>query len=183
MKSVGVGCIGIILGLVAGIVLSFGVVQLMGTSAAEPTAPILPASAAEVSITASQPFINAQLQQAVKQTGLAKQATVTLASPDVIRVAAPVDASALVGIPVTVNATVSMRVSVQNNRIHLTIDKIDAGGMSVPQSVAGAAVDQLRASAENEINQMVQHALEGTNLHIVDVRVTPDAMTIDLSGQ
>ena len=184
MKSFGAGCIGIILGLVVGIVLTFGVVQLMGSSTEQPTTPLTVATGApDVSVTASLPFINSQLQQAVSQSGLGKQATVTLASPNGIQVAANVDASALIGIPVTVNATMSMHVSVQNGRILLTVDKVDAGGVGVPQSLLGSTVEQMRALAENQINRMVQRALEGTTLHVVDVRVTPHAMTIDLAGQ
>jgi uncharacterized protein YpmS len=184
MKSFGAGCIGIILGLVVGIVLTFGAFQLMGSSSEQPaSAPTSLAGIPDVSVTASLPFINSQLQQAVNQSGLGKQATVTLASPDVIQVAADVDASALIGIPVTVNATMSMHVSVQNGRILLTVDKVDAGGVDVPQSLMGSTVEQMRALAENQINRMVQRALEGTTLRVVDVRVTPNAMTIDLAGQ
>lgn len=157
---------------------------MVGSDTTQPAAaPALPASASDVSVTASAAFINSQLQQAVKQTGLAKQATVTLASPNVIRVAAVVDASALVGIPVTVNATMSMRVSVQKGRILLTVDKVDAGGVSVPQALLGSTVEQMRALAEDQVNQMLQRAQEDASLRVVNVRVTPNAVTIDLAGQ
>ena len=184
MKNLEVGCLGIILGLVAGIILTIGAVQLMASGASEPAAaPTLSANASDVSVTASLPFINSQLQQAVKQSGLGKQAAVTLVAPNVIRVAAVVDASAFVGIPVTVNATISMHTSVQGGRIVLTIDQVDAGGVGVPQSLMGSTIEQMRALAENQVNRMVQRALEGTTLRIVNVRVTPNAMTIDLAGQ
>jgi hypothetical protein len=183
MKSLGAGCIGIVLGLIAGIVLTFGAVQLMGSGSDQPAKPTLSAGASDVSVTASLPFINSQLRQAVEQSGLGKQATVTLVSPNVIQVAASVDASALIGIPVTVNATMSMHVSVKNGRILLTVDKVDAGGVGVPQSIMGSTVEQMRALAENQINRMVQRALEGTTLRVVDVHVTPNALTIDLAGE
>ncbi len=184
MKSFGAGCLGIVLGLIAGIVLTFGAVQLMGSGSDQPAAkPTLSAGTYDVSVTASLPFINSQLRQAVEQSGLGKQATVTLVSPNVIRVAASVDASALIGIPVTVNATMSMHASVRNGRILLTVDQVNAGGVGVPQSLMDSTVEQMRALAENQINRMVQHALEGTTLRVVNVRVTPNAMTIDLAGE
>jgi hypothetical protein len=182
MKGVAFGCFSALLGLIVGAVLTFGFFQFMATGPQPTAVPELPASQSDVSITASSTFINAQIQQAFRQSGFGKQATVTLASPNLIQVSAVVDASAL-GLPLTVNATVSMRVSVQRGRIMLTIDKVDAGGIALSQSAIGPTVEKMRAAAENQINQLVQRALQGSGLRVSNVRVTQNDLTVNLVGQ
>lgn len=182
MKQFGIGCLVAVVGVVVGALVTFGLLQLMASSYVPPPAPILPSAQSDVSITASAAFINAQLQQAVKQSGLAKQATITLASPNVIQVVAPVDASAF-GFPITVNATVSLRVLVQRGRVVLAIEKVDAGGVALAQSMLGPAVEKMRASAEDQLNRLVQRALQGSGLSISNVRVTPVDLTVDLMSQ
>ncbi len=183
MKSVTFGCLGAILGLVAGVILAFAAGQLMGSSAQpidRPTSP--PASQSAVSITASAAFLNSQLQQAARTSGLGRQASITLASPNLVQVAGTVDVSVL-GVPLTVGATISMRVIAQRGRILLTVDRIDAGGITVPQSTIGPEVEKMRAAVENEINVLVQRALQGTSLRVSNIRVTPSDMSVDLVSQ
>ncbi len=178
MKNFTVGCLGAVLGLIVGLALAFAGAQfLQSSNSTDVPMPVPPQ--ADVTITTSAAFINSQMQPAVKQSGLAKQATITLASPNLIQVAATVSASVL-GLPLTVNATASMRVSVQRGRILLVVDKVDSGGVTVPQSIIGPTVEKMRASAESQINQLVQRALQGTSLRVSSVRVTPNDLSIDL---
>jgi len=180
MKSIAFGCLGVVLGLVVGAILAIAATQFAGSANLQPTvAPTILTSQSDVSITASAAFMNSQLQQAVKQSGLAKQATITLAPPNLIQVATAVDASAF-GLPVTVNATVALRVLVQRGRIVLEVAKVDAGGVAVAQSAIGPSVEKMRVAAENQINQLVQRALQGTALRVSNVRVTPSDLSIDL---
>lgn len=182
MKGLGVGCIGAVLGLVVGAILVFAL-QILGSSAAPPViVPTPSASQSDVTITVGAAFINSQLQQAVRQSGFGKQASMTLASPNLFRVAMVVDASTF-GVPITVNAAVSMHVLVQGGRIVLTVDKVDAGGVAVPQMVIGPEIEKMRAQAEDEINRLVQRALQGSNLRVSSVRVTPNDLTVDLVSQ
>ena len=69
MKQLGIGCLGGVIGLVAGLALAFAAAQLMPGNALPTATP--PASTADVTITANAAFINSQLQQAVRQSGLA----------------------------------------------------------------------------------------------------------------
>jgi len=181
MKNLAVGCLGAVLGLIVGLALAFAGAQfLQSSNSTDVPMPVPPQ--ADVTITTSAAFINSQMQPAVKQSGLAKQATITLASPNLIQVAATVDANVL-GLPLTVNATASMRVSVQRGRILLTVDKVDSGGVTVPQSIIGPTVEKMRAAAESQINQLVQRALQGTTLRVTNIHITPDEMIVDLTSQ
>lgn len=177
------GCIGAVLGVVIGAVVAFGIVQFAASSNAEPTlVPVFPAGQSDVSITASAAYINSEFQQSIKQSGLAKQATIALISPNVIQVAAPVAASVF-GFPISVNATVTLRVLVQRGRIVLAIEKVDTGGIAVAPSTFGTAVEKMRASAESQVNQLAQRALQGSSLRVSNVRITPEGLTIDLMSQ
>ncbi len=180
MKQFGIGCLGVVIGLVAGLALAFAAAQQMPGNTSSTTTP--PTSTADVTITANAAFINSQLQQAVRQSGLAKQATVAFVAPNLIQVSAKADVSAL-GFPIVVDATVAMRVSVQRGRIVLAVDHIDAGGVPIPASAIGSTVEKMRALSEDQINRLVQRALQGSGLSVSDVQLTPDAMTVDLVSQ
>ncbi len=182
MKGLGFGCLGAVIGLVVGIILAVAAAELMGSGSAQPAAVPPPASQSAVSITASAAFMNSQLQQAVRTSGLGNQPSITLASPNLVQVSGNVAVSIL-GIPLTADATVSMRVTVQRGRILLTVDRIDAGGIMVPQSAIGPEVEKTRAAVEDEINALVQRALQGTSLRVSNIRVTPNDMSIDLDNQ
>jgi len=72
MKEIAIGCTSVILGLVVGIVLTFGVMALLPKeSSPGMTAPLASTARADVAVTVSANYLNAQLQRVVKQTGLA----------------------------------------------------------------------------------------------------------------
>lgn len=183
MKYFAVGCIGTALGLVLGSILTLGTLQAAGVNPAQLTVVPTPSiSQPDVTVTVSAAFLNSQLQQAVRQSGLSKQASAVLASPNLIQIAIDTDVTAF-GIPFTVNTNVSMRVTVRQGRILLTVDKVDAGGVEIPQSLVASTVENARASAEAQINQSVQSALQGTTLRVVNVRITPIDLSVDLVSQ
>lgn len=111
-----------------------------------------------------------------------KQATIALDAPNLVKVAAMVDVTIL-GQRINTNATVTMRVTVKNNRIALAVDKVDTGNTLVPQSMINNAIENLRAQAENQINTLVQRGLQNTGLRLANARITPSEMTIDLVAQ
>lgn len=177
MKSFTIGCLGLIVGLIIGIALTAGFFAVSNRAAAQIPTPIPNASA--VSVTASATYLNSVVQQAARQSGMLTNAAVTLEAPNIVKVAATVDVTVL-GQRVNTNATATMRVSVKNNRIALAIEKIDAGTLPVPQSFINSNLESLRAQAENQINTLVQRSLQGTNLRLSNIRVTPVELIVDL---
>ncbi|MBI5034089.1 MAG: hypothetical protein HZB51_26510 [Chloroflexi bacterium] len=183
MKQLAGGCVGAIMGLIVGIVLTFAAMTFMtrqNVPAVTATTPTPGRS--DVSITANATFINSQIQQTIRQSGLLKQASVTLASPNIIQINAAVDTTIL-GQRITANPTAIMRVAVKNNRIALSVEKIDTGNAAVPTSLMSGTTETLRAQAEDVINRQIQRALQGTSMKIVNVRMTPNEMTLDLVSQ
>lgn len=179
MKTFFVGCIGLIIGLVAGA----GLVIFATSTAFKPTstiAPLVASTRPDVSIAVSAPYAAVQIQQTLRQSGIAKNATVTFAAPNLIRVATTVDVNVL-GIPLSLNATVAMSVSVQRGRIVMATDSVDAGGLNLSPSLINSTVEPVRVQAEDEINRVVQRALQGSNLRVSNLRVAADALTVELS--
>jgi hypothetical protein len=182
MKTFFVGCLGLIIGMIAGA----GLILFATTAAFKPTptatvaAPLAPAHP-EVSITVNAAFAASQMQHVVRQSGVAPSAAVTFAAPNLIRMATNVEVNVL-GVPLSIDVTVAMRVTVQKGRIVLTTDSVDAGGLTLPPSVA-SSIEPLRVQAEDEINRIVQRALQGTNLRVSSIRIAADALTIELTGQ
>ncbi len=182
MKTLAVGFLGLFIGLIAGLSLFFIGIS---TTPKQPNPPVTsPAAAArpELSVIVSAPFAAAQIQQVIRTSGIAKNATVTFAPPNLIRVATNVEVNVL-GLPLSINATVSMRLTVQKGLVVLTTDSVDAGGFSMPSSVIDSTVEPVRAQAEEQINRLVQRQLQGTNLHLSNIRITADALTVELSAQ
>jgi len=183
MRYFAFGCIGTALGLLLGVTLAFGTLQAAAVNPAQLTVVPAPSvSQPDVTVTVSAAFFNAQLQQAARTSGLSKPTSIALASPNLIQVATVTEVNVF-GIPLTVDTNVSTRVTVRQGRILLTVDQIDAGGVSIPQSLVAPTVEKTRASAETQINQLVQRALQGTKLHVVNVRTTPKDLSIDLASQ
>lgn len=177
MKAFTLGCLGLISGLVVGVALTVGFFAIGNRAAAQMPTPIPNASA--VSVTASATYLNSVVQQAARQSGMLRNAAVALESPNIVKVAATVDVTVL-GQRVNVNATATMRIAVKNNRITLAIEKIDAGTLPVPQSLVNSNLESLRAQAENQINTLVQRSLQGTNLRLSNIHVTPAELIVDL---
>ncbi|MCL4395545.1 MAG: hypothetical protein M1482_12220 [Chloroflexi bacterium] len=180
MKQFAAGCLLTLLGLIAGLVIAFAAFTLLPSSRPEPA--VTAVGQPDVTISFSAHYVGAQAQQAVKQSGLASSATTTLAAPDLIRISAPVDASSF-GLPLTVDATITLRVGVQQGRVVLTVAGAGAGGIPVTQDTFGPVLERLRSSAEQEINAEVQSGLKGTGLAVGDIRVTSVEMTVDLVTQ
>ena len=183
MKDIAIGCASAMLGLVVGIVLTFGVMSLLpkGNSPAA-SEPIPSASRADATVIVSASYLNVQLQQVVKQTGLAKQATLTLIAPNIAQVAVTVDTKIL-GQTISGNATARLRVAVQNARVLLTVEKLDVSGIGISQSLVSPIIEQLRAQAEDQVNKMIQRELQGTGLRLSNIRVTPSEIGADLASQ
>ncbi len=185
MKNSVLGCCGVILGIALGAVVMVFVLSFVNVNAfaREPVAQeqLLP-NRPDVTITASNTFINPQLEQAIVKSGLAKQAHVSLVAPNIIRVESPVNVSFL-GQLMTVDATVQMAVGVQGGRITLTTDKVEANGFGLSPSVLGQDFERQRKATEDEINREVQRSLEGTRLVVFDVRVAPEGLSVDLKMQ
>lgn len=181
MKTLAVGCLGLVVGLIAGA----GLILFMTSAAPKPTptvaAPIT-SGHPEVSITVSAAFAASQIQQAVRQSGIAKTAAVSFAAPNLIRIATNVEVSVL-SVPLSIDVTVAMRVMVQKGRIVFTTDSVDAGGLTLPPSVTSSTIEPVRVQAEDEINRIVQRALQGTNLHVSNIRIAADVLTVELTGQ
>ncbi len=183
MRQVAVGCVSAIIGLIVGVILMLGATQVLSkTDTPNIPAPIPSSSRTDVSITPSAAFVNSQLSQAVRQSGLAKQATIALDAPNVVQVTATIETSIL-GQRVSVNATARMRVSVKGGRILLAVEKVDTGNTLIPQSLIAPTVENLRVQAENQINLLVQRSLQGTSLRVTNVRITPNDVTVDLVSQ
>lgn len=185
MKNSVLGCCGIIMGALVGALVMFAVLSYLNIQvlARPPVAQeLLLPDQPDVTITASNTFLNPQLAQVIVKTGLVKQANVSLIAPNIIQVQSPVSVS-LLGQPMTVDATVQMFVSVQRGRIILTTGEVNASGIGVPSSMLGPDFERMRATAEDEINRETQRSLQGTRLVVSNIRVAPEALSVDLKMQ
>lgn len=179
MKSLTIGCIGAILGLLAGVALMTFGSGLFSKPPAPPAAPIT-STPPDLAITASAPFIATQLQQTLRQNNLAKNATATFAAPNLVRIGATQDISVL-GFSMAVNATVTMRVTVQSGRIVLKTESVNTGSLPIPQSTLDATIEPMRLQAEEQMNRAAQSALRGTSLRVTNIRMTETDVTVELS--
>ncbi|MBI5302601.1 MAG: hypothetical protein HY868_10720 [Chloroflexi bacterium] len=181
MKSLAIGCAGLVLGIIIGTVLAFGVNALFASRAAENVVVPQPLPGQpDVSVTTSTAYINAQIQPIARSSGLARQMTLTFSAPNLCRAVVVSD----LGAAVTLNATITLRVAVQNNRIVLTVQDTQVSGASIVQVVVSQQVEKIRAQAEEQINRQLQRALQGTGMRLVGINITPSDVTLQFkTGQ
>ncbi len=181
MNRLEVGCLGALGGLLIGVIAAIAFFSI-GVAQQQIEMPIPVPERQQVTVSASAAYLNSQIQQAARQTNLVKQISIALDVPNIIQVSANVEAT-LLGQRVSTNASVRMRVTIQNGRIVLTVEKINTGNPLIPQSFVANSVESLRVQAENQINAMVASALKGTSLRVTGVRITPGELIVDLAGQ
>ncbi len=183
MKSLTIGCLGVLIGIVIGALGVFAAGALLAPQLVPVNAAVVPptTSRPDMSVTVSDRYVDAQMRQAVIQTGLAQQATTTLLAPNQVRVATtvPID---LFGQPLVIDVSATMGLKVVNRRVVLSVDGITAEGINIPPSLVASPVEQVRANEEKTINQIVQQTLQGTRLHLINIRVLSDSVTLDLSS-
>jgi hypothetical protein len=180
MKNLAVGCLSLIIGLVAGA----GFVFFLTSNAPKPTASIAAPAATgrpEVSVNVSAAYASSQIQQALRATGVAKNSTVTFAPPNLIHLATTIDVNAL-GLTLAVDANVTQSVAVQNGRVALTTNSVEVGGLTLSPSVVNSTIEPVRAQSESEINRIIQRALSGTGLRLSNIAMTTDSVTIELTS-
>ena len=135
----------------------------------------------DISVFADANYVRPQLESAIRQTGIVKQAQVELAAPNLVLVTTPV-AITLLGQPLQVDATTTMSVGVQNGRAVVSVEKIDASGVEVPRDFYLPVVEKLRVQGEDQLNRLVQSGLKGTGLRLANIRMAADGVTIDFSS-
>ena len=184
MKSLALGCVSIVVGIFIGALLILLVAPALSVGGLDkaPADSVVAPSRSDLTISASAPFVNAQIQPAIRQSGIAKEATITFAAPNFVIMSAPVSVK-LLGQTIQVSATTTLGLKVQNGRAVLTIEKVDANGFSVPPELLASYTENLRAQGEDQINRLVQRGLQGTTLRLTGIRVSSDAITMDLSSR
>ncbi len=185
MKSIPIGCLGIIFGIVIGIALTLGSNFFLpsdGKTFAVTPAPPINSTQSDVSISIHANYLSAQLKPLIARSNLIKQPSLALAAPNIIQLTGTLDVT-LGGQRVSTNATIALRVAVQKNRVALTVDKIDASGITIPLALIGGTLEPARAQAEEQINTLITNSLKGTGLKIFNVRVAPNELIVDLTSQ
>jgi hypothetical protein len=178
MKSLGIGCLGALLGLLLAVPLAVGaglVASPRGT-----TQPVVQSSESgqpDITVVASAAFLNTQFQTALKQSKLGNQGTISFGAPNSARIAMPVSVN-LLGQPLTVDATVSLHALAQNGRMVMVVDTVDVAGFNFAGSLVKQPVEQARVLLEDEINRLIQQTLKGTGLVLVNVTAAPDNVTL-----
>lgn len=175
MRNITIGCAGIIVGVLTSALFMFGANLFMPGRASGISLVTAPGQS-DVSITASAIYVNAQMQSAIKQSGIVKQATVSFAAPNLARVAMVVEANFL-GQKFSINANATTRMTVQNSRVVLTIEKVETGGITIPQSVVSSTAETVRAQIEDQLNRLIQRSLQGTGLKLTNVFTTQNEIT------
>lgn len=183
MKSLAVGCTSALVGLVIGIVLALGAWSLFArTESSVPTVPSADTTRGDVTILVSAKYLNTQLQQLIKPTGLAKQATLTLVAPNLAQINVAIE-TRILGQTISGNATARVRVAVQHSRVVLAVEKVDVSGVGMSPALVTPIIEQVRAQVEDQINKTIQRELQGTGLRLTNIRITPNEIAIDLTAQ
>lgn len=182
MRDLGIGCIGMLFGAFIGAALAFFATTFVSGGLRPVPDPVSAPNAVDVTITANGRYVSTQVQQALAANGIAKQSTVSLVPPNRMQVSATTNVSFL-GQSISVDTATTLSAAVQNGRVVVKVEKVDAGGISLPADLVGPMVERLRSQGETVLNRIIQQNLQGTGLKLTNIRVTSDAVAIDLSSR
>lgn len=184
MRTAAFGCMSALIGVMIGalLVLTAALMVAPGLFQAKPPddTVLLPDRPA-VSVTASTQYLAQLMQPEIAKTGIARQATISLAPPNLIRIHSIEDFN-LLGETVSVATTVTLGMTVQNGRIIVSVVGADAGGIEVPPELLRPLVEQLRAQGEQQVNAFVQQSLQGSRLRLSSIRIVAEGLTLNLDS-
>ncbi len=173
------GCLLLILGFVLGV----GAFLAYSFFTSPSTLPLLPASAvsgADVTITASEQFVNDQLRAGLGGGLLGTDLGINLHAPNRADVSATFPVT-LLGQSLNVRPKAAMHFGVSNGAITIDLDRVDVAGFNVPQQIIAQQVSNLKRAAEEEINAEIKRALANTGLRVVAVEAEENSLLIKLS--
>ncbi len=129
---------------------------------------------ADMSVTLSERFLNKQIIKGIPNTGEISNAQLDLHAGDLADVTATVQVNRLL----TVQPKISVKLAVQNGRIVIEVQRVDVGGIGIPDSLIQAQVAQLKQTAEEELNKQFAELEKSTGLKLHSLSTTENSLTL-----
>jgi hypothetical protein len=139
-----------------------------------PTA--VPPTAGENTYVITEQELNAQIAAGVPQGGDISNPRVDLHPGEVADFTADLRTNFGVLTP-----RASVRFSVRNGRVVMDVLGVDVGGMALPASLIQPQVDNLKATAEAELNRQLDAIRASGGLTLQSLRTTEDTLTVYFS--
>ena len=129
---------------------------------------------ADMIITLSERFMNQQMTAGMTQGGGVENPQLDLHDGGAANFTGTVPVNALF----KANINASLQFSVQNGSIVLDITNVDVGGFGVPSSLIQPQVDQIKSTAETQLNQQFSNLTASTGLHLQSLTTTENSLTL-----
>jgi hypothetical protein len=144
----------------------------------QPSPPLQPQATqttdgADMIVTLSERFLNRRIVEGMPQGGDVSDPRIDLHANDLANFTATVRTGFL-----TLNPDASVKFSVQRGRIIVDVLKVDVGGFGVPNSMIQPQVDNLKATAEDELNEQFAEIQRSTGLTLKSLSTTENSLSL-----
>lgn len=182
MKVLGIVVVGILLLVCAGgVVFGMGLLPFSRDATqtnvqAQPLQPLPTQSSdtADMVVTLSERFFNKQIADKMPAGGQVQNAEIDLHANNTANVTATVQVNS----QVRVSPNASVQLGVQNGRIVVDITKVDVGGLALPNSMIEPQINQLKQTAENQLNSQLAQFEQTTGLKLQSLSTTENSLTV-----
>jgi hypothetical protein len=153
-------------------------IQAQVPATVQSSPPLQPASAqstdgADMIVTLSERFLNRKIVEGMPQGDEISNPQIDLHADALADFTATVRSGFL-----TVTPRASVRLAVQNGRIVIDVLNVDVGGFGVPSSMIQPQIDQLKATAETELNKQFADLEKTTGLKLHSLTTTENSLTL-----
>lgn len=128
---------------------------------------------ADMVVTLSERFLNRKIVEGMPQGGEVSNPQIDIHANALADFTATVRTGFL-----TVTPRASVQLSVKNGRIVIDVLKVDVGGFGVPSSMIQPQIDELKATAETELNQQFADLEKSTGLKLQSLSTTENSLTL-----
>ena len=147
------------------------------TVSAVPALQPLPAQVtdnADMVITFSERFLNANLAQGIPTGGQVSNVQLDLHSGET----ADLHATVVINAFLTVQPKLALKLAVANGQVTIDVVSVDVGGFGLPSSLIQPEIDSFKSTAQTQLNQQLVLMAQTTGLKLQSVSTTENSLTL-----
>ncbi len=134
-------------------------------------------TSADMIVTLSERFMNQQLAVGLPPNGQVQNAQLDLHTGNLADFTANVQVNSFISSSIKAN----VQFFVANGRIVITIYNVTVGGFGIPSSLIQPQIDQIKATAEAQLNQQFANVQANTGLRLQNLTTTENSITLSFA--
>lgn len=132
---------------------------------------------ADMVVTLSERYLNRQLLEGLGQGGEVSNVQLDLHAGQ----AADVTAQVRMNSSITLRPKAALKLTVNNGRVGISVQKVDVGGVGVPNNIIEPQIAELQRTAETELNRQLGSLQQNSGLRLSALASTENSLILYFS--